>query len=181
MIIAVVFWLLFLNGITTIKNLASNQSVKEAPQIIVSGASRAVETIQAPKATPLPIKADLAPIPTIINSSIKIIPIIPKGMPELPTAVATTIPTEQGLISWYATAERQTVVAQQTVQAWLDSPPATDTPWPTATPIPTEYVPTFRAEFKEPPECSPFVGYIGEDKIRCDSFFLTQTATADAN
>lgn len=58
------------------------------------------------------------------------------------------------------------------INAWLAAPVST------ATPLPPPGDPGFVASFESPPACSPFIGYIGQDKVRCDAFFLEQTATA---
>lgn len=58
------------------------------------------------------------------------------------------------------------------IEAWLAAPPSTPTP------LPEPGQPGFAASFEEAPACSPFVGYVGPDKVRCDAVFLEQTAVA---
>jgi hypothetical protein len=168
-IVAVVFWLLFANGFSTLRGLLSRAEQAGAPQIIVNGAQRVVQTVQpAAVSTPQPTTT---PQP---RAGV----IVPARMPFLPTATAAPVepsaPAEVVAVAAPVVDAQATADAEARIAAWLAAPPSQ----PTVTPIPTEYVPAFKAEFQPQPECSPFVGYIGADKARCDAFFATQTAVA---
>jgi hypothetical protein len=69
------------------------------------------------------------------------------------------------------------------IEAWLAAPVSTATPTRGVSEIASDTAAVvmdaaFDASFQEAPSCSPFIGYIGQDKARCDAFFLEQTATA---
>lgn len=88
-IVALVAWLLFANGLSAIREATSNISLGNAPQVVVNGAQRAMATIQPPHppavpqvpgevpATPKVLLVE-APAPTNAAAIV-----VPRGMPDL--------------------------------------------------------------------------------------------------
>lgn len=169
--IAVVVWLLFMGGLTTLRQLTSGLS--NAPQTVITGAERLAQTVQPGPQASRPV-APIVPVARPAAPAARIV--VPQGMPNLPTVTPT--PAPQAAQAAPAVDMQATADKEAAIRDWLQGPVSTDTPWPTATPVSTEDVPTFVASFQEPPKCSPFIGYIGAKKAECDAFFATQTAEA---
>lgn len=170
--IITLFYMLFLGGCQQLQSFVGTN-----PTALLTNALNPTQQITIITATPRLISQ---PVDNVVSSP-RHLPVIdapptpepitiiyPASMPHLPTATPTfevvlpsPLPTEVNVIDWYATSE------QATVDAWIA---ATSTPWPE--PGEEGFVESFATA--EP--CSPFIGYLGADKVRCDAVFATQTA-----
>lgn len=84
LLIGVVFWLLFLNGFSTLTAMIPNN----APQVIVSGANRVMQTVQSVKVQPQPIQANFIPV----------VPTIEIQPTTEPTSTPVPLPTETPVV-----------------------------------------------------------------------------------
>jgi hypothetical protein len=89
-IIGIVIWLLFLNGLTTVKNLTSGISLGGAPQVLVSGAQRVIQTVQ-PARPPLVAQAPGVAGGAVVQPTPEVLMVEAPAPTELPTATPTEV------------------------------------------------------------------------------------------
>lgn len=85
LLVIFVFWLLFLNGFSTIKNIIpNNASLNNAPQVIVNGANRVMQTVQ--------------PIQPAATIQARFVPVVPTQEQPTPEPTGTPVPTETPVV-----------------------------------------------------------------------------------
>jgi hypothetical protein len=138
-------------------------AVNQVPASTAVRPTAAIPTISQPTLEPTPSLAPDEPV-----SQEAPVVAVPPPVPE--TIVQPVAPTEvpAPVIDTQATADKQA-----TVEAWVQAPPSTST----SLPEPGE--PGFRQSFQDPPECNPFIGYVGPKRTYCEAVYATQTAEAD--
>jgi hypothetical protein len=107
---------------------------------------------------PTPIPSPPAPPPVVEHPVIEQPAVVVQPIQEQPQA-------KEPVVDLAATSQ------EATAQSWVNQPVST----PTRLPEPGED--GFKESFKDPPECSPLIGYLGEKLQQCATFFAEQTQT----
>jgi hypothetical protein len=139
-------------------------AVNQVPASTAVLPTAAIPTIPQPTLEPTPFPAPDEPVsqdaPVVVAPPP--VPVDPVAQPVFPTEEPAPV------IDTQSTADKQA-----TVEAWVQAPPSTST----SLPEPGE--PGFRQSFQDPPECNPFIGYVGPKRTYCQAIYATQTAEAD--